>query len=433
LSNRMIDIAIIGAGIAGITCASRLHRQFVVQVFESSTSIGGRTKSIKLSENVIVNLGANWLAGQRNPLARFVAIRNLEEKEEELCVSVLNEDFIDITDEYMPLADEYMMALDRLEKSNEQNSISIREALTQKINYQYPTDDYLSSAVQYLVGNEGYTGFDDAHSSHGDTITTELLYKENGERIDLVVDDTARIVTGIANEEDYPLDTVKFNYRLVAINQTDDYYTCHFENGKIIEAKSIVLTVPISQLQQRKIAIDFIPESKWAKIDQVPWAHFANVFVLLENCQLPKMTYYLPISDQNPFRHVSRVDHFDGSSVLHFMTIGEDAKRVCAMEKSDVEKAITFILTKVYKQKPKIISFSHPKWSIDQDYMGAYTNAPILPRGENLEHFYRDLSKPVGRLYFAGEAYDYVNGGFMQGAYNSACQVADSILDSKKT
>ena len=89
--------------------------QSQTQVFESSSSIGGRTKSIKLSENVIVNLGANWLAGQRNPLVRFVAIRNLEEKEEELCVSVLNEHLNDITDEYMPLADEYMMALDRLE------------------------------------------------------------------------------------------------------------------------------------------------------------------------------------------------------------------------------------------------------------------------------------------------------------------------------
>ena len=98
-----------------------------------------------------------------------------------------------------------------------------------------------------------------------------------------------------------------------------------------------------------------------------------------------------------------------------------------------MEKAITFILTKVYKQKPKIISFSHPEWSIDQDYMGAYTNAPILHRGENLEQFYRDLSKPIGRLFFAGEAYDYVNGGFMQGAYNSACHVADSILTSKAT
>ena len=39
---RMLDVTVIGAGIAGITTASKLHKRLNVRVFESSSKIGGR-------------------------------------------------------------------------------------------------------------------------------------------------------------------------------------------------------------------------------------------------------------------------------------------------------------------------------------------------------------------------------------------------------
>ena len=71
-------------------------------------------------------------------------------------------------------------------------------------------------------------------------------------------------------------------------------------------------------------------------IDLMPWAHFANVFVLVEDSSLPDTTYYLPIDDQNPFRSVRRIHDFPRSSVLHFMTIGSNAKRLSGMSKVKV-------------------------------------------------------------------------------------------------
>lgn len=110
------------------------------------------------------------------------------------------------------------------------------------------------------------------------------------------------------------------------------------------------------------------------------------------------------------------------------MTIGSEAERVCSMTDKQLLASINFIVTKLYNDA-KVISYSHPKWSSDPDYQGAYTNAPILSDNENLENFYAELSSSIdSNFFFAGEAYDYVNGGFMQGAYNTAIRVSDEIL-----
>ena len=143
-----------------------------------------------------------------------------------------------------------------------------------------------------------------------DFLTTELLYAENGKRLDLVVDDTSKIVSGIANETNFDLQSVLINHRLVKVTKQATGYDCHFDNGTVIQSKMVILAVPIGQLQKRKIEIDFISESKWNKIDRMPWAHFANVFVLVEPCTLPDRTFYLPISEENPFRSVRTIDDF---------------------------------------------------------------------------------------------------------------------------
>ena len=62
---------------------------------------------------------------------------------------------------------DHFIALDSLEKSQETSSVSISEALQRNTKYSYPKNKYLSRAVQYLAGNEGYSGFGDNHSSYG--------------------------------------------------------------------------------------------------------------------------------------------------------------------------------------------------------------------------------------------------------------------------
>ena len=244
--------------------------------------------------------------------------------------------FKDITTEYISLSESYIMALDSLETSLHDDSpfISIEEALSNK-EIKYP-NSYLKSAVEFLAGNESYSGHSDATCSQGDLIVDGIARKTNGDQYDLVVDDTSKIVHGIANEAGFNLENVYLNQKCMSIkcNEKIGNYSIYFDSGKTIISKSIIMTAPIAQLQQRKIEMNFIPESKWNLIDKLPVAHFANVFVLLEETiQFDQNTWYIPtgtFGDINqPFRTV-RMDRFmhenHGKSLLHFMTVGENAK-----------------------------------------------------------------------------------------------------------
>ena len=244
--------------------------------------------------------------------------------------------FKDITTEYISLSESYIMALDSLETSLHDDSpfISIEEALSNK-EMKYP-NSYLKSAVEFLAGNESYSGHSDATCSQGDLIVDGIARKTNGDQYDLVVDDTSKIVHGIANEAGFNLENVYLNQKCKSIkyNEKNGNYSIYFDSGKTIISKSVIMTVPIAQLQQRKIEMNFIPESKWNLIDKLPVAHFANVFVLLEETiQFDQNTWYIPTGTFDdiiqPFRTV-RMDRFihetHGKSLLHFMTVGENAK-----------------------------------------------------------------------------------------------------------
>ena len=228
------------------------------------------------------------------------------------------------------------MALDLLETSLHDDSpyISIEEALS-KTEMKYP-NSYLKSAVEFLAGNESYSGHSDASSSQGDLIVDAIARRTNGDQYDLIVDDTSKIVRGIASEGDYCLENVHLNHKciLIEFDEQTGNYLITFDSTKNVIAKTVIVTVPIAQLQKRKIEMNFIPESKWSLIDKLPVAHFANVFVLLEeSIPFDENTWYIPTINENdfvqPFRTV-RMDRFiyetHGKTLLHFMTVGEHAK-----------------------------------------------------------------------------------------------------------
>lgn len=70
------DVCVVGAGLAGLMAADELHRAGVsVEVFEAQAAVGGRVKDVVCSDNVVVELGANWFSGQqpliKAQIARF--------------------------------------------------------------------------------------------------------------------------------------------------------------------------------------------------------------------------------------------------------------------------------------------------------------------------------------------------------------------------
>ncbi|CAG2122572.1 unnamed protein product, partial [Medioppia subpectinata] len=73
------SVAIIGAGIAGLTAAQKLHENSFneITIFEALDRIGGRIHTIPFG-NGVLELGAQWLHGQHgNPLYYMAKERDL--------------------------------------------------------------------------------------------------------------------------------------------------------------------------------------------------------------------------------------------------------------------------------------------------------------------------------------------------------------------
>jgi monoamine oxidase len=60
----VVDVAVLGAGVAGLTAAYRL-RGLDVEVFEASDTVGGRTKSRRFSDSLWANFGAQYVSDDK--------------------------------------------------------------------------------------------------------------------------------------------------------------------------------------------------------------------------------------------------------------------------------------------------------------------------------------------------------------------------------
>ncbi len=67
----MEDVIIVGAGMAGLAAAIELKRNNVsFRILEAGDGVGGRARTRILRSGVAADLGAHWLHGDSNPLAR---------------------------------------------------------------------------------------------------------------------------------------------------------------------------------------------------------------------------------------------------------------------------------------------------------------------------------------------------------------------------
>lgn len=66
-------IGVVGAGLAGLACASILHRHHDVVVLEARDRVGGRTWSTALPNGVVVERGSEWIDAEQQTTRRFCA------------------------------------------------------------------------------------------------------------------------------------------------------------------------------------------------------------------------------------------------------------------------------------------------------------------------------------------------------------------------
>ena len=96
----------LGAGIAGVSAAATLTKAGIsnIRIFEASDRWGGRVQNFNLSENISVNLGANWMSGDRNPILKLLrkdeTVKIAQDFQVENEVTIFDQNFKDVTETY---------------------------------------------------------------------------------------------------------------------------------------------------------------------------------------------------------------------------------------------------------------------------------------------------------------------------------------------
>lgn len=78
-SLRSADVCVVGAGVAGLIAADNLKSAGLsVDILEAQDQVGGRVKDTHFSDNIILELGANWFSDQQPLINEQIKRFNLE-------------------------------------------------------------------------------------------------------------------------------------------------------------------------------------------------------------------------------------------------------------------------------------------------------------------------------------------------------------------
>lgn len=299
--------------------------------------------------------------------------------------------------------------------------------------YQYFKDKGFSArAIELAAGTN--MSYGDTNGPHG--LSTLLMYNvmtfgRNSSKIKREgspfagVGGNQRIPEGMASG----LKTdIQFNTKVIGIRHEKDHGEVHLENGQVLKAKRVIVTIPFSALrlvdidapmpmeQHRAIRtlgytnvthVSFIPKRKFWEDDGMPpsmWTDGAAArFNALRN------------NPDNP------------EEITSFMAFAND--RVADhLDRLGAEAGTQYVLDYLARIRPSTKDALEPvkfwSWQLDPFAGGAY--AAWKPG--QLSSFGKDMSAPAGRIHFAGEHTALAARG-MEGAMESGERTAFEVAD----
>lgn len=93
---------------------------------------------------------------------------------------------------------------------------------------------------------------------------------------------TEAAIAEIAKDGNFDLKQIELNRTVVKIRQEAGQFTLLFQDGEIVHADNVIITVAVPIFQQRKIDIDFMPAGRYKMFDSIPFVDFANCWVLCD-------------------------------------------------------------------------------------------------------------------------------------------------------
>ncbi|KAK8035533.1 hypothetical protein PG993_010528 [Apiospora rasikravindrae] len=447
-------VAILGAGITGITIAQTLANASVTDfiIVEYKDEIGGRLHHENFGKGpdgkpLLVEYGANWAQGLGKPGGKENPIWTLEKKwnitntpSNFSAILTYNEtgevDFASEIEEYENAVDRMGAEAGELLADNIQDR-TMREGLTH-VGWKPSQRDYpqAADAVEWWLydGEQAYTP--EETSLVFNAAVSNFTFLQFSDENNFIVDQRGHNtwLKGEASEFLAANDTrLRLNTVVDRLDYSGEGVVVLNRDGSCIEADYAVTTFSLGVLQQEDVVAfePALPEWKQVAIESFLIGTYTKIFLQFNETWWPTDTEFFLYADPVQrgwypiWQSLDKAGFFPGSHAL-FVTVTErESRRVERMTDAETQAEVMAVLRSMFPDVavPEPTAFQYPRWGTTP---WAYGSFSCWPAGTTLEQ-HQNLRANVGRLWFAGEHTSASYFGYMQGAWYEGRDVGNRL------
>ena len=422
------SVVIIGAGIAGLSAARRLHDAGLsVTVLEARKRAGGRIWTNE-SLGSPLDLGASWIHGiENNPIYDLATQNNiLTHPTSEEAFQLFDTDGQEITEKDILSAEEaYEDLIETLDE--ERGELSKDTSLQAGINSvlsKQNLSDYQHKLIDFIVTS------DIEHDIATNTSNLSLKHWDQDEEFEgdevIFPDGYKQIITKLAKDID-----IHYGEAVTQITYDNKQVTVRTNNNQQYISTFAIVTVPLGVLKADNIKFSPpLPKSKQTAIQQLGMGNFHKLYLQFSEIFWDKHIEFIGHIEEKPAEWVSWMSYYPyiQKPILVAFNTGQFADNLESMTDSQIiEQAMARLKVAYGNSIPEPTNWLITHWRHDPYSHGSYSYLPIGITGKS----YDDMAKPVGkRLFFAGESTSRQYPATVHGAFLSGEREAQRILNS---
>ena len=419
-------VLVLGAGISGIAAARTLNDHGITDfiILEGTDRIGGRMRQMKF-HNTTIELGANWIQGEKNNPIEMLALKcGLQGKVEKGSFIIRNATGWNTTEKgRMNKLKQDDRDLDKIRAKRrklKEADISVRVGL-RLANWTPICGEEM--ATEYFIYDFEYAVPPKYESLRTWIADNGSIHSIRGKQF-FVTDPRgySHIVHCLASQFLGPADPrLQLNAVVKEIKWVGDK-AVHVttESGDVYTADYALVTFSIGVLQSKLVQfVPQLPEWKLEAIFKLNMVIYTKIFLKFPFKFWDDEEYILYPSLRRGYYPVMQNLEADsrlpkGTNILLVTVTGEESVRLEYQTNDETKKELMAVLRGMYNSDiPEPIDLYYPKWGLDRFFFGSWANVPI---GIASEDFVK-LQAPVGRVFFSGEATDELYNGYVHGGY----------------
>lgn len=424
-NSQNVKVAIIGGGFSGLAAAYHLKKQGIsFVVLESRNRIGGRVFSHQMSDELVIELGGEWVGNSHTRMQELCQEFNLPLENNQLDTHLIYKE------QYSPAgkwdySPEWKSKFEKLLQEYPDLSETEKLKMDQYDWWRYLVDNGCSGRDLDIRELLDSTDFGES-IRHVSAFAALAEYAESSPKNEMdmkIKGGNGKLATSFANK--IGLENIRLKHHVSEINQTGKKVLVRCSNGTTIECDKVICTTPAFALSRINwlpklptVYAEAVRELQYARI-QKHAMHFSERFWGDESFDL--------ISDQAPqyFYHATK-NQKSKEGVLISYTIGDkammNANQTKAFQAEDVFRCLEPHFGNI---KPLLKNQVTYYWGNDEYSRGAYAFYGI-------DQWFRlrpILAQPFMKTHFAGEHLaDWQ--GFMEGAIETGEAVAENVFKS---